>query len=313
MPNYRVIHKTHYIYEEPANLSYNEARLIPRSFTSRALAQSCLDTKIDVAPLWSDQRERVDFFGNRVLFFTIHRPHRQARITAISQVHLEPSRAAGPLLSEQEFPVSRESMWEKARWRLQTEREPEIVAARQFTLNSPLILTFPGLVEYAAPSFPPGRPLLEATYDLMQRIYDDFDFMPGATTAATPLEAALRKRQGVCQDYAQVMVGCLRAQGLAARYVSGYIETLPPPGQARLVGADASHAWCSVFAPDIGWVDFDPTNNLLPSDRHISLGWGRDFSDVTPLKGVFFSNGRHRLEVSIDVIRQEERSATMLD
>jgi transglutaminase-like putative cysteine protease len=312
MPNYRVIHRTHYIYEEPAKLSYNEARLIPRSFSHPLFVQSCLGYKIDVEPPWSDQRERVDFFGNRVLFFTIHRPHQQARITAISHVQIEPAQAAGQPLSAPELLISGESMWEKARWRLQMELEPEILAARQFTLNSPLIFTFPELVEYAAPSFPPGRPILEAAYDLMQRIYDDFDFMPGATTASTPLADALRKRQGVCQDYAQVMIGCLRAQGLAARYVSGYIETLPSPGQAKLVGADASHAWCSLFVPDMGWIDFDPTNNLLPGDQHITLGWGRDFSDVTPLKGVFFSTGRHRLEVSVDVIRQEERPPTLL-
>ena len=140
----------------------------------------------------------------------------------------------------------------------------------------------------------------------MARIFHTLDFVPGVTTIATPLGEVLEQKRGVCQDYAHLMVGCLRAQGLAARYVSGYIETLPPPGQEKLVGADASHAWCAVYVPDLGWIDFDPTNNLIPQTQHITLGWGRDFADVTPLKGVFFSNGEHKLKVSVDVTRLDE-------
>ena len=166
-----------------------------------------------------------------------------------------------------------------------------------------MITIFPELSQYAAASFPTGRPLLKSVLHLMKRIYEDLDFVPGATTIATPLSEVLQKRRGVCQDYAHLMVGCLRAQGLAARYVSGYIETLPPPGKEKMQGTDASHAWCSVFVPNLGWVDFDPTNNLMPRDQHMILGWGRDFSDITPLKGVFFSNGKHKLNVSVDVIR----------
>ncbi len=166
-----------------------------------------------------------------------------------------------------------------------------------------MVPLFRKMADYAAPSFPAGRGILEAVRNLMQRIFQDLDFVPGATNIATPISEVLEKRRGVCQDYAHLMVGCLRAQGLAARYVSGYIETLPPPGQEKLQGSDASHAWCSVFVPQLGWVDFDPTNNLLPSDQHIYLGWGRDFSDVTPLKGVFFSTGNHSISVSVDVIR----------
>ena len=183
------------------------------------------------------------------------------------------------------------------------DKAPTTLEAREFVLNSPLISIFPTLADYARLSFPANRPLLEAVHDLMQRIYQDLKFVPGVTTIATPLSEVLQKRRGVCQDYAHLMVGCLRAQGLAARYVSGYIETIPPPGQEKLQGADASHAWCSVFVPGLGWVDFDPTNNLIPTDQHLYLGWGRDFSDVTPLKGVFFSTGNHKLKVSVDVSR----------
>jgi transglutaminase-like putative cysteine protease len=144
----------------------------------------------------------------------------------------------------------------------------------------------------------------------MDRIFNDFTFKPGFTTVSTPLSEVLKHRRGVCQDFAHLAIGCLRSLGLAARYVSGYIETLPPPGQVRLHGADVSHAWFSVFAPGLGWFDFDPTNNLIPRDRHIITAWGRDFSDVTPLKGIIFSGGSHRLIVSVDVERWEEGDGT---
>jgi transglutaminase-like putative cysteine protease len=155
-------------------------------------------------------------------------------------------------------------------------------------------------------SFPAGRPLLEAVTELMDRIHTDFRFDAQATTVATPLADVMRLRRGVCQDFSQLGVGCLRSVGLAARYVSGYIETLPPPGAPRLVGADASHAWLSVYCPGNGWIDLDPTNNVLPGDQHITLGWGRDFGDVSPLRGVMLGGGGHQLTVAVDVLRVEE-------
>jgi transglutaminase-like putative cysteine protease len=160
-----------------------------------------------------------------------------------------------------------------------------------------------GITNYALQSFTPGRPIYEAVYNLMGRIYKDFEFKPGFTTIATPLSEVMKQRKGVCQDFAHVGIACLRSIGLPARYVSGYIETLPPPGVEKLVGVDASHAWFSVFIPNIGWLDFDPTNNVVPSDQHITIGWGRDYFDITPLKGVILSSGPHRLSVSVDVRR----------
>lgn len=303
--NYKIVHKTEYIYAEPASLSYNEARLLPRSVALPQLTQTCLTQTLAIEPLCTDRSERVDYFGNNVVYYTIRQPHAQTTITATSEVNVAASALGSVTLFAHE---AARIPWEDVRSRLQIDKTPNTLDAGQFVLDSPMIPVFPKLVDYAAPSFPAGRAILEGVRNLMQRIFQDLDFVPGATNIATPLTEVLEKRRGVCQDYAHLMVGCLRAQGLAARYVSGYIETVPPPGQEKLQGSDASHAWCSVFVPQLGWVDFDPTNNLLPSDQHIYLGWGRDFSDVTPLKGVFFSTGSHSISVSVDVTRLDASS-----
>lgn len=301
MPDFLVTHKTEYRYEEPASLSYNEARMLPRSFNHYLFEQRCLERQITIEPFWNDYRERLDFFGNEVFYFTLRRPHQATIITATSRVRLLPRSYANGSnwLSGPAF----QAAWETVRDMLRRDRSPEIIEARQFVMNSPVVAVFPELAGYAAPSFPPGRPILAAVRELMGRIFAEFTFKPGVTTIATPVAEVLENRKGVCQDFAHLMLGCLRAQGLAARYVSGYIETIPPPGQEKLEGSDASHAWVSVFIPGAGWLDFDPTNNLTPRDQHLTLAWGRDFSDVTPLKGVFFSTGAHKLTVSVDVAR----------
>lgn len=298
---FKITHKTEYVYDEPASLCYNEARLLPRPVNEPCFKQICLNRKIIIEPPYTDYSERTDYFGNSVLYYTIRQPHKQTVITAISEVQIDgPCAPAETVLQA----AAGQTPWEEVRASLQTDLNPTSLEARQFVLNSPMVVVFPQLADYAAASFPAKRPILAAAHHLMQRIHHDFEFVAGVTSIATPLAEVLKKRRGVCQDFAHLMVGCLRSQGLAARYVSGYIETLPPPGQEKLVGADASHAWCSVFVPELGWVDFDPTNALIPAEQHIVLGWGRDFSDVTPLKGVFFSNGQHKLRVSVDVARQ---------
>jgi transglutaminase-like putative cysteine protease len=175
--------------------------------------------------------------------------------------------------------------------------------------ESPQIPTLPALARYAAPSFAPGRPLLEAVLELNQRIHTDFAYDAEATSVATPLAEVLSQKRGVCQDFAHLMIGCLRAQGLAARYVSGYLLTTPPPGKPRLIGADATHAWVSVFVPELGWVDFDPTNDCLPDTDHITVAWGRDFSDVTPVRGVILGSGDQELEVKVTVMPSDEGEA----
>ena len=193
--------------------------------------------------------------------------------------------------------------WEEIRQRLQTDMDPEVLELRQYILDSPMIPMVPELQTYAEKSFPKERPLLEAVGELTARLYTDFTYDPNFTTIATPLVDVIQHRRGVCQDFAHLSIGCLRALGLAARYVSGYIETDPPPDHVPLAGADASHAWFSVYLPQLGWVDFDPTNNQIPVDRHITVAWGRDYSDVTPLKGVVFGSGTHELSVSVDCQR----------
>jgi transglutaminase-like putative cysteine protease len=169
------------------------------------------------------------------------------------------------------------------------------------TFDSPHVRTSAELQAYAAPSFPPGRPVLEAVRDLVTRIHQDFIYDATATEVSTPVATVLSARRGVCQDFAHVAIGCLRALGLAGRYVSGYLLTRPPPGRPRLVGADASHAWMATWVPRLGWVDFDPTNDLIAGQDHVTIAHGRDFSDVTPIRGIILGGGAHQLAVSVDV------------
>jgi transglutaminase-like putative cysteine protease len=306
MTIYRVTHKTEYLYEAPASLCYNEVRMLPRAFSHALFAQECLDTYALVEPAWGDHHERVDFFGNRVLFYAIRQPHEAMTILVNSQVRITPQPGTNGRPIREELLTQASAMnWESVADRLRSERTPAALDARQYTMPSALVPLTAELTTYANPSFTAKRPVIEAVYDLMARIYREFTFMPGVTTIATPISTVLAERRGVCQDFAHLMIGCLRAKGLAARYVSGYIETLPPPGQEKLQGADASHAWCSVYIPEVGWLDFDPTNHLIPVDQHVTVGWGRDFADVTPLKGVFYGDGRHELKVSVDIVRVE--------
>ncbi len=192
--------------------------------------------------------------------------------------------------------------WEE--WRNTIQQPlPEWLDAQQFIAETVFTAAFPLIVDYARQSFLPGRTMFEATYSLMQRIYHEFEFKPGFTTISTPLSAVMKAGKGVCQDFAHLAIACIRSLGLPARYISGYLETLPPPGKEKLSGADASHAWFSVFMPGQGWVDFDPTNNQLPGQQHITCCWGRDYADITPLKGVIINSGSHSLAVSVDVKR----------
>ena len=289
---YRVSHTTEFIYEARVGLCYNEARLLPRDLPH----QKVRSAELQIEPLPYDYYERFDYFGNRTAYFSIQQPHDQLSVTAHSEIDTSSTildQAAGRL------------SWEMARERLRNVRSAEILDASQFILDSPTVVVNDLIRDYAMPSFTPGRPLIEAVHDLMQRIFHEFNYDPEFSTIATPLKDVLEHRSGVCQDFAHLAIGCLRAMGLAARYVSGYIETEPPPGEERLIGADASHAWFSAYLPEHGWLDFDPTNNQLPGDRHITVAWGRDFADVTPLKGVAFGSGEHELKVAVDVLAIE--------
>ena len=293
--NYKITHKTEYRYSDLVNLCYNEARLTPRSFVH----QHCRKSHFVVDPKpGTGYRERQDFFGNTVYYFTIQQPHRELTVTVTSYVQVGDR--------EMQLDFAEHLAWEEVRQRIQTDMDPEVLELRQYVLDSPMIPKMPELRTYAEESFPKRRPLLEAVEELTTRLYTDFTYDPNFTTIATPLTDVIQHRRGVCQDFAHLGIGCLRTLGLAARYVSGYIETDPPPDQEPLEGADASHAWFSVYLPQLGWVDFDPTNNQIPVDQHITIAWGRDYSDVTPLKGVVFGSGTHELSVSVDVGRDNE-------
>lgn len=293
--HYRITHTTSYEYNENVSLSYNEARLMPRHCAN----QQVISSTLNIEPYADDFRTRLDFFGNQVAYFSVQQAHQVFTVTAVSEVLL--------LGSPVQLDFYHKISWENVRDILSNQRlsainlSEEMIDARQCTLNSPLVEATPQLAEYALPSFTAGRSITDTVNDLMQRIYQDFTFDAEFTTLATPLATVLEHRRGVCQDFAHLAIGCLRSHGLAARYVSGYIETLPAPGKTKTIGADASHAWFSVYVPEQGWLDFDPTNNILPSNQHITLGWGRDYSDVTPLKGVIFGGRNHELEVSVDV------------
>ena len=276
----------------PVSLCYNEARLTPRHH----VYQQCNDSQFVVQPEPRECRERQDFFGNTVYYFTIQQPHNQLTVTVTSHVEVNDR--------EMQLNFAEHSAWEEVHQQLHTDSDPETLEMRQYFLNSPMIPAMPELHAYAGPSFTNGRLLLEAVEDLSTRLYTDFTYDPDFTTIVTSLADVINHRRGVCQDFAHLGIGCLHALGFAARYVSGYIETDPPPDKAPLAGADASHAWFSVYLPQLGWVDFDPTNNQMPTDRHITVAWGRDYADVTPLKGVVFGSGTHELSVSVDCKRE---------
>jgi len=288
--NYEVVHTTEYFYEGPISLCHNIARLMPRSTAT----QFCKKTNVHISPQPDAVKEYTDFFGNKVLYFAIQQEHKKLTVTVSSLI----SKDNAVVKNSHYNTIS----WEEAR-KLFSEQRPEYFDARQYIPETEMTEISSEVREYALSSFSPGKSLFDATYDLMQRIHRDFEFKPGFTTIATPLITVMKLRKGVCQDFAHLAIACLRSMGLASRYVSGYIETLPAPGKEKLVGVDASHAWFAVFIPHTGWVDFDPTNNQVPSDQHITIGWGRDYADITPLKGIILSSGQHKLRVSVDVKR----------
>lgn len=285
---YRIVHKTTYRYSEPASLSQNELILFPRETGM----QRVTDGHLVISPEPQYVNRRTDFFGNTVQVFMVQHPHTELTMVAESHVETLGERQAGALPSPP---------WEDVAGQLGAHSRPADLDAYQFVFESPMIDIDGAVNAYARPSFPPGRPIMEGALDLMERIFSEFAYDKAATTIDTRVSQVLANRKGVCQDFAHLAIGCLRSLGLAARYVSGYLETLPPTDKPKLVGADASHAWLSLYVPEQGWVDLDPTNNLIPGNRHITLAWGRDYGDVTPVKGVVMGGGIHTLSVMVDV------------
>lgn len=288
MKRYSVTHNTRYEYESMVMHAHHSARVRLRA----TRFQSVSDATLHVDPEPVSHVVTSDYFGNGADFFELFTPHDVLSLRAVSTVEIHdgtPETAELP-----ESPAWRSVVEQLASGALGNE-------ASEYCFDSPLVRVHTTLRDYALDSFQNDRPLLAAVGELSQRIFEEFSYDETATDVSTPLADVLRSRRGVCQDFAHVAIGCLRSVGLAARYVSGYIETLPPEGMPRLVGADASHAWVSVFVPDYGWFDFDPTNGIHLSDRHITAAVGRDFSDVSPLKGVVLGGGRQQLSVGVDV------------
>ena len=277
---YRVRHTSHYAYAETVSLSMHQVRLTPRTTGT----QTVRDTRLVIDPPASGSITREDYFGNATTTFTIQGAHRHLRVTAEGLVSLSPPAPAGldsPSLAE-------------AVARLRARETADELAAVEYQVESPLAPRGSLYARYAAPLLEPRRPLLEGVDALMRTIHREFRYDPVATTVSTPVSEVLEGRHGVCQDFAHLMIACLRSHGVAARYVSGYL--VPKPG---VVGAQASHAWVSVYCPGVGWVDFDPTNDVRPAGGHITLGWGRDFEDVSPLKGVTVGGGSHDVAVEV--------------
>jgi transglutaminase-like putative cysteine protease len=287
---YRLIHKTEYKYEEPVNNYHSLLCLTPRTLSQ----QLCRDFSIKVTPEPSEIVERTDFYGNTTHYFSLHSSHKTLTVLTSGIVERLIETTGSPVtLSQVTCAEAREAFL--------TDRSLKI-SLLEYTLPSPLVKWDQVIKNYAADCFQEDRSLYECVQALSSKIFREFKFVSDFTTIHTPIREVLSAKKGVCQDFSHLAIACIRSFGFAARYVSGYLETLPPPGKTKLQGSDASHAWISVFIPDYGWCDFDPTNNVVPGERHITTAWGRDYSDVPPLKGIIFSYGKHTLKVEVDVI-----------
>jgi transglutaminase-like putative cysteine protease len=287
MTRYALRHATRYRYARPADLANHLLHLTPRALPGQRVES----VRLDVTPAPAHRTDGQDHFGNGVSWMSIEAPHEALEVVleAIVEVGFAP-----PPSAETTPP------WEAVR---DAALRPIGAEATEFTLPSALAPADAAAGAYVARSFPPGRPVLAGLLEVTSRIKRDFAFKPGVTTISTPVSQVLSLRGGVCQDFAHLMIAGLRAIGLPARYCSGYVRTRPPPGQQRRQGADQSHAWVGAWlGPNLGWVDLDPTNDLVVSDEHVLLGWGRDYADVSPVKGILLGGGKQVLEVSVDLV-----------
>jgi len=285
---YAITHRTTYEYAASVAVSHHVARLEPR----QTAVQSPENFSLRISPQPVVRKARADYFGNRLCFFSVQAIHQRLDVIASSHVQVRTQEPSSPDDSPS---------WEDVAGLFRDPVAPEVISPYQFVFDSPNVRASLDLADYARESFGKGTPLLKGALDLTRRIFEDFKYDSKATTIVTPLEEVLEKRRGVCQDFAHLSIACLRSLGLPARYVSGYLRTRPPEGTEKLVGADASHAWFSIFCPRNGWKDFDPTNNLQVSLEHITVAFGRDFSDVSPVAGILTGGGQHEVKVSVDV------------
>jgi transglutaminase-like putative cysteine protease len=285
---YHVTHHTAFRYSQAVSVSHQVMHLSPRSTERQRVSRAAID--IEPVPVVRD--ERTDYFGNTVTYVTIQEPHTELTVTSEFDVDVQPSPGLGFDLSPP---------WEQVAALLAAPSRPNAIAASQFAFASPYVTWDSEVRDFALESFAAGLPLLTSVRGLTARIHRDFKYEGNVTDVWTPVHRVLAERRGVCQDFAHLEVACLRSLGLAARYSSGYLRTRPAEGKERLVGADASHAWIGVWSPDVGWVEFDPTNNVVPSDEHITVAWGRDYGDVSPINGFIVGGGAHSVSVGVDV------------
>lgn len=296
---FEIYHKTEFVYQNTVTFSHNIARLTPKNNAFQTLEHFSMHS----APIPFEESSFVDIYGNNNTHLLIRKAHSKLSVTGKSVVSLDPEKIDAHIAHIKTNSCNLET----ARKRLGGFTKEDIYA-KPFLFPSPLIPNVSENIKtYAKASFAPQRDLFEATYEFMERIFNDFTFVSGFSDVTTPIEEIFEAKKGVCQDFAQFAISALRAIGLPARYVSGYIETLPPEGKEKLFGADASHAWFSLYIPGAGWIDFDPTNNCIPRHQHILLGYGRDYLDIAPLKGVVLSSGESKLNVEVDV-RQANQS-----
>jgi transglutaminase-like putative cysteine protease len=285
-----VSHKTTYLYSAPVATAQHLATIRPLACAWQKIVSH--NEYIDPDPTY--RTSRIDAFGNDVLYFSLDTPHETLCMTSETVVQLSPRWDT--------LDASTTPAWEQVAGRLRYRAGTTYYPESEFCFASPNVVPSPELRAYAQPSFPPGTPIAEGAIDLMHRIHADFKYETTSTAFDTPALRAFEMRHGVCQDFAQVMIGCLRSLGLPARYVSGYLRNDPPPGQPRLIGADASHAWVSVHCPASGWIDLDPTNDVLADLDHVTLATGRDYSDVSLLRGSLLGGGEHQVEVAVSVL-----------
>lgn len=285
---YEVTHTTTYDYAEPVSLSHHVLRLRPRELGY----QNCFAHAFAIEPAPERFEFYTDYYGNRVSFIAIEELHNSLVVRSTSRVRRKRIKQPEP---------SESATWEQVRDQMRGIQIGPALEASEYLFDSPLIAAGDEFAQYASLSFQKGRPILDAVLHLTERIHEDFTFDPEATTVTTAVNSVLKSRRGVCQDFAHLQIACLRSLGIPTRYVSGYIETLPAPGKEKLAGSDASHAWVSVYCHALGWIDVDPTNNLFVSDQHVTIGWGRDYSDVSPIRGVILGSGHHTLKVSVDL------------
>ncbi len=288
---YKIRHSTEYEYQESVTTGHNRLCLVPLNLPEQIL----LSSDIKITPTPDEQSYLTDFFGNTLLFISIYKEHNLLTIQSESMLDIQ-HRINGERARQSTL------LWENAKAQIASQSDfyADVI---QYTLPSLHVPYSEEIRKFTADCFPDNGTLWNGCQALMQKIYRYIEFKPGFTTVNTPAESVLKLRKGVCQDLAHLMIACLRNIGLPARYVSGYLETMPPPGKEKLVGSDASHAWVSVYFPDVGWVEFDPTNCLMPSYQHITVAYGRDYYDVAPIKGIVFSSGNQTLTVKVDVVQ----------